>query len=387
MGDEVLSEAGCGAIEIAAPPQQRVEVDAEPEAVARLRNAARAFARAHGATGDLPGDIALAVTEAATNAILHAYLDREPGTITLICEASRHRLRFRVIDDGCGMRPRPDSPGMGIGLSTIGKLASGMDVRSGDDGAGTEVAITFDAPGVRGPFAAPADAREAALLDAASRIAQSAAWPQEGVERLAELLVGEVGDAVTVDVVDDGVLRRLSARVDGDPELSAWLTDSLPPMKPGTATWDALHGRSPAIVVHDPSRRRPMHGPGERLGLDWWVACALPDRNGRALGIVGIGGRGGRRPVPDDRTVALIAEVAERAAGGLAQARVVDDLRATRRRLEGILEALTEAVTVSTADGRVVWANQAAAEMLGATTPDAIVSASPGSVAAAYAMT
>ncbi|HEU4657991.1 MAG TPA: GAF domain-containing protein, partial [Capillimicrobium sp.] len=36
---------------------------------------------------------------------------------------------------------------------------------------------------------------------------------------------------------------------------------------------------------------------------------------------------------------------------------------------------------------RVVWANQAAAEMLGATTPDAIVNASPGSVAAAYAMT
>jgi hypothetical protein len=48
------------------------------------------------------------------------------------------------------MRPRPDSPGFGIGLPLIGNLASAVEIHEAP-GGGTEVRMTFTAPGVDGP--------------------------------------------------------------------------------------------------------------------------------------------------------------------------------------------------------------------------------------------
>jgi anti-sigma regulatory factor (Ser/Thr protein kinase) len=43
------------------------------------------------------------------------------------------------------MRPRPDTPGAGIGLSLITQLAAEVAIRSsGGDGAGTELAMRFE---------------------------------------------------------------------------------------------------------------------------------------------------------------------------------------------------------------------------------------------------
>lgn len=42
-------------------------------------------------------------------------------------------LEVEVRDHGVGMRPRRDSPGLGLGLPLIGTLASSVEVDSGDD--------------------------------------------------------------------------------------------------------------------------------------------------------------------------------------------------------------------------------------------------------------
>jgi|tagenome__1003787_1003787.scaffolds.fasta_scaffold19898972_2 serine/threonine-protein kinase RsbW len=93
---------------------------AEIGAVAPIRHAAIAFARAAGASQRLVDDIALAVTEAATNAVLHALA----GTITVLGTVDDHSVRFDVADDGKGMGPDPGSSGLGLGLPIITRLAS-----------------------------------------------------------------------------------------------------------------------------------------------------------------------------------------------------------------------------------------------------------------------
>ena len=55
-------------------------------------------------------DIALAVTEAATNVVLHAYRDRvEPGTMTIEVEREADHVCVYVRDEGSGLAPRVDA--------------------------------------------------------------------------------------------------------------------------------------------------------------------------------------------------------------------------------------------------------------------------------------
>jgi len=68
--------------------------------------------------------IALAVSEAASNVVLHAYLGTtEPASFDIDAELQRERLVVIVEDRGSGMRAHPDSPGMGLGLGLIGSVA------------------------------------------------------------------------------------------------------------------------------------------------------------------------------------------------------------------------------------------------------------------------
>lgn len=94
------------------------------------------------------GDLKLAVSEAMTNAVVHAYPQGDPGEVdvSITVESLANRVVVVVADNGGGMRPRPDSPGVGIGLPLIGNLVASMDVRPRSGGSGTEVHMTFDLP-------------------------------------------------------------------------------------------------------------------------------------------------------------------------------------------------------------------------------------------------
>ena len=111
---------------------------AVPDAVPAIRRAVRGFAERHDVED--PGAVALAVTEAVTNVVLHAY--DAGGEVRVVACAEADRLVLVVRDYGCGMRPRTDSPGLGIGLPTIGHLAAHFDVEA-PDGAGTRLRMQF----------------------------------------------------------------------------------------------------------------------------------------------------------------------------------------------------------------------------------------------------
>ena len=79
-------------------------------------------------------DIALAITEATTNVVLHAYRDREvPGTVTIEAEHYDDHVCLYVRDEGTGLAPRVDSPGLGLGLGLIAQVADSADVRAPGD--------------------------------------------------------------------------------------------------------------------------------------------------------------------------------------------------------------------------------------------------------------
>ena len=114
---------------------------AEATSVGRARAAAGEVARELGVP---EVDVKVAVSEAVGNAVLHAFRDRGPGTITVRAYLDDARLVVAVSDDGAGMRPHLDSPGLGLGISLITKVAK--DVRFDSTDAGTTVSMSFDGP-------------------------------------------------------------------------------------------------------------------------------------------------------------------------------------------------------------------------------------------------
>jgi anti-sigma regulatory factor (Ser/Thr protein kinase) len=114
---------------------------ATPAAVPGVRRAVVDFAELHG-VGVGP-DVALAVSEAITNAVLHAYRDGDAGDVRVVACAEPDRLVVVVRDYGCGMSPNPESPGLGLGLAVIGRLAAELNIERPDEGGGTRLRMCF----------------------------------------------------------------------------------------------------------------------------------------------------------------------------------------------------------------------------------------------------
>jgi len=117
-------------------------VPAVPENVAPLRHAVVALAERHSATDHALTDLALAVGEACANVVVHAYPPDSPGPLVVHAEVAGEVICVTVIDQGQGMVPRPDSPGLGLGLPLIANLADSLEIHDGPDGAGTELVMT-----------------------------------------------------------------------------------------------------------------------------------------------------------------------------------------------------------------------------------------------------
>jgi anti-sigma regulatory factor (Ser/Thr protein kinase) len=88
-------------------------------------------------------DVKLAVSEAATNVIVHAYPDGE-GDVSGSAFIEGGVLRIVICDNGRGMGPRIDSPGLGLGMPMIATVADAMDIKSDLDG--TEIHMMFPCP-------------------------------------------------------------------------------------------------------------------------------------------------------------------------------------------------------------------------------------------------
>jgi anti-sigma regulatory factor (Ser/Thr protein kinase) len=111
------------------------------DSVPRAREALSTFARAAGATNDQLDSIRLAVSEATTNVVVHAYED-DPGRIQLDAGLAAGELWVLIADDGLGMRPQIQSPGLGVGLSLISQVCDEFEIAKRSSG-GLEVRMRF----------------------------------------------------------------------------------------------------------------------------------------------------------------------------------------------------------------------------------------------------
>jgi anti-sigma regulatory factor (Ser/Thr protein kinase) len=115
---------------------------ARADQVKLARREIAAYAREHGAVD--PDGIALAVSEAVTNAVVHAYVDApEPGAVEVTAEVhAGDGLEIQVCDEGRGMVPRLDSPGLGVGLPLVAMISQRFKVEARPTG-GTAVKMFF----------------------------------------------------------------------------------------------------------------------------------------------------------------------------------------------------------------------------------------------------
>src|SRR5665213_886710 len=112
----------------------------------------------------------------------------------------------------------------------------------------------------------------------------------------------------------------------------------------------------------------PLVARGRTLGAISILRLELDDPIGQA-----------DRPYGDE-DLELACELARRAAMAIDNARLFSDLRRLEQRLEAILVNVAEAITVVDRAGETVFANQAAADLLGVASPDELTGAEPGTI-------
>jgi serine/threonine-protein kinase RsbW len=121
---------------------------ARPESVTVARQAVSGLADALAWDAAFVADLKIAVSEACSNVVAHAYPDDDsaPGPIFLRAWVEDTTLTLRVADEGRGITPTiSKGAGLGLGLPLMAALSDEVQVRSGADGA-TEVTMTFTLP-------------------------------------------------------------------------------------------------------------------------------------------------------------------------------------------------------------------------------------------------
>ena len=122
----------------------RLTIPAKPEYITlgRLALTGLVRLRPQPLSQEVLGDLKLALTEACTNSVRHAYADGQ-GSVEILYELHSDRLVVEVRDDGAGFDP-PDQPGAaldgqelnegGLGIAIIEALADELEIRERDQG-------------------------------------------------------------------------------------------------------------------------------------------------------------------------------------------------------------------------------------------------------------
>jgi serine/threonine-protein kinase RsbW len=124
-------------------PDMELALPARATNIAVVRHAFGALGEAFAVDEEILANIRLAVTEACTNVVVHAYPDDHEGLLELVATVlDEDRLEVVVRDEGPGIGPRADSPGLGLGLPLIVSLTESVQLgRDAEDC--TEVRMTF----------------------------------------------------------------------------------------------------------------------------------------------------------------------------------------------------------------------------------------------------
>ena len=122
----------------------RLLIPAKPEYITLGRLALTGIARLRREplSQEVLGDLKLALTEACTNSVRHAYADGH-GSVQILYELHSDRLVVEVTDDGEGFEPPTQPSGVlrgqelaedGLGIAIIEALADELEIREREQG-------------------------------------------------------------------------------------------------------------------------------------------------------------------------------------------------------------------------------------------------------------
>jgi serine/threonine-protein kinase RsbW len=123
-------------------PDMELALPARATNIAVVRHAFGALGEAYAVDEEILSNIRLAVTEACTNVVVHAYPDEHEGLLEVAATLRDDKLEIVVRDEGPGIGPRPGSPGLGLGLPLIVSLTESVQLGR-DEANRTEVRMIF----------------------------------------------------------------------------------------------------------------------------------------------------------------------------------------------------------------------------------------------------
>ena len=124
-------------------PAFQATIPGTPLGVRTLRRQMSVIAADCGMDPDGVADVRLAVSEAATNAVMHAYAEAE-GELAVTAVVEAGELEIVIGDTGEGFIDGRHSPGLGVGLSIIATVAERLRIVSSP--GGTEIHMAFPCP-------------------------------------------------------------------------------------------------------------------------------------------------------------------------------------------------------------------------------------------------
>ncbi|HZT53962.1 MAG TPA: ATP-binding protein [Gaiellaceae bacterium] len=134
MSEAILAETAGGGLE--GVRTVRLQIPARAEYIALARLALSGLAGVVGLPDELLADLKLALTEAVSNSVRHAYADGG-GVVSIVYQLRGRQLAIEVVDDGAGFDP--EQPASlegeeltegGLGIAIIRTIADHLEIIS-----------------------------------------------------------------------------------------------------------------------------------------------------------------------------------------------------------------------------------------------------------------
>jgi serine/threonine-protein kinase RsbW len=121
----------------------RLTIPAKAEYITLGRLALTGLSRLRPLGEETLADLKLALTEACSNSVRHAYGDHE-GAVEILYELHDDRLAIEVVDDGAGFETAAEAPGDdlvegGLGIAIIRAIADEFELGPRNGGRGSRL--------------------------------------------------------------------------------------------------------------------------------------------------------------------------------------------------------------------------------------------------------
>jgi serine/threonine-protein kinase RsbW len=128
------------------PKTVRLSIPARPEFITLSRLALAGLSRVRVLPEETLADLKLAITEACSNSVRHAYAGGD-GTVEIVYRLEPDRIEIEVSDDGTGFDhtgagafpEEPDLSEGGLGIAIIRSIADDLEIAPRVDGRGSRL--------------------------------------------------------------------------------------------------------------------------------------------------------------------------------------------------------------------------------------------------------